>query len=274
MGLYAQTAAQKQMESLDFKGLAPASSTAVSQSSNIAPADKEKEAEQEFLKVKDQRPEAGKMHNFGGYYYRPILKEIARAAIENGVAPETALAIAINESAQSLSTQSIHQGKKLRTYFESWMQDDGLHTDAMMMKPTTAYGTDSGKAYVKENERLRKASKDSNEAQTAFMQHSTVEFSGLLRRAPYEYIKEGYKKFPKNEALALQHYNGMGNIQPSSFPQERKTMGVQGKVRGADAPLYGTRVLSIREHVIKKNPSMMKLIDELKDEAESAGPRG
>jgi len=270
MGQYAQIQQQKAIGQLDLKGLAPADALSVYNPAKVQ-LDQKKEDKPEFIRVKDQRPEAGKIHNFSGYYHAEILKRIAYAALESGVPPETALAVAINESAETISARSVNQGKKLKAYFQDMLADDGLHMNAFMMRPTTAYGTDTGKAFVKKDEQLRKVASDSEEAQAAFLKHSTEGFRELQRRAPYEFIKHGYKVYPNNEELALQHYNGMGTIEESSYPQERKMLGIKGKVKGSEVPLYGKRVISIRENIVKKNPTLMKLIDEAKNEAEGAG---
>ena len=75
----------------------------------------------------------------------------------------------------------------------------------------------------------------------------------------------------KTEAEMLQAWNGYGKIGKSSFAGAKDTNRVYGvdvsksPIDMNKTPLYGQRIIDIRDNILKKNPDIVKLVEEMKN---------
>jgi hypothetical protein len=82
----------------------------------------------------------------------------------------------------------------------------------------------------------------------------------------------------KSEAEMLQAWNGYGKIGKSSFAGQKDTNRVYGvdvstnPIDMNKTPLYGQRVIDIRDNILKKNPDIVKLVEEINNTQET--PKG
>lgn len=78
-----------------------------------------------------------------------------------------------------------------------------------------------------------------------------------------EKFKYGQKLGKKTEAELLQAWNGYGKITPKSELGGNMYYGVDVSKNPIDMntnPVYGNRIIDLRDNVIKKNPSIVKMI--------------
>jgi hypothetical protein len=72
----------------------------------------------------------------------------------------------------------------------------------------------------------------------------------------------------KTEADVIQAWNGYGKIDNESFGRKiNKVYGIDVSKQPIDMsknPVYGKRVLDIRENILKKNPEIVKLVEDIK----------
>jgi len=85
-----------------------------------------------------------------------------------------------------------------------------------------------------------------------------------------DYIKERMESAKRrgitDPATVIQAYNGLGKIDRGSFFGGAKAYGVDIPEEGINMkenPLYGKRIIDIRDNILKTNPGIVKLVDEV-----------
>lgn len=90
---------------------------------------------------------------------------------------------------------------------------------------------------------------------------------------PYEYamdfILEKYRIArnlgKKTEAEQIQAFNGYGTVGSNTEGKQSKMYGIdvtKGPIDMNKRPVYGERIIDIRDNIIKKDPAMVKLVEE------------
>jgi hypothetical protein len=85
-------------------------------------------------------------------------------------------------------------------------------------------------------------------------------------RAVKDKLAYGKSLGKKDEASVLQAYNGYGKIGLSSEDRSKKYYGIDVSKQQIDMnknPVYGKRIIDIRDNILKKNPNIVKLVNSI-----------
>lgn len=245
-------------------------------------------ADDETIKIEDKRPAATEKANFTSKYPASVIRAIVQAAVKHDVDPHTALAISLQENALgsadkgttgigwgAWAQQPIHSREDV-DLLSRYQQASGLAANVVrsglgkvnklwddkdQMREEIRGETGKESTFLNDPGYLRANNeqeywRDTATKAKAFEEHlpETIayranEFVRTLKgKLEYTHKVMG-QSIP--EDLLIQGYNGLGKIK-----------GSDGRVIDAAAERpYGKRVIALREHAIRNNPEIRKIID-------------
>jgi len=183
--------------------------------------------------------------NFSGKYDPQVIKDIIEVAKQKGIDPYTFLSIGLQET--GLGKHQFRKGDEDDRYPGipeskiNVLASDDIDWEGDVM---------NGVAGKPESE-VRKAA------------------LGLQADLLKQKMKIANKLGIKDEAGRLQAYNGYGIISgkpysdpdnPSNYPRKMYGVDVGDGVSARKNPLYGKRIIDLRENIIKKNSDIQKLV--------------
>lgn len=188
--------------------------------------------------------------NFSGSYDPDIIKDMITVAKQKGIDPYTFLAMGMQET--TLGQQQFHKNVE--------MDNNYLGYPEARLNVLAADDIDWDKVDNKNWDGKSESDK---------RQYILGLSADLLKQKLTTADKIGYK----NEANKLQVWNGTGNISGKAWDSPPKQIyGVDVPPEGIDPkknPLFGKRIIDLRDNIIKQNPEIVKMVEGDKQDANS-----
>lgn len=226
---------------------------------------------------------------FKGYYPTENIKALIRASMKHGLNPNTVLAVALQES--NFGTTRDDYGVNNISEFEEQrlkISQKLLNTNKLLSKYDERGGDLMGRKYY---QRVYDETESADTEETR--SKGRVILDGLSKYPPNlvkqkwdltEELDKSYtdeevyrKETPpedilvktlvdkinyakklgyENESHQLQAFNGLGVLDTGEMGMYNRV----GKIDTRKEPIYGNRIIDLRENTIKKNPTIQKLI--------------